>query len=112
MKRSNVSRTVLCVVYRGGVRCHSYRRTRPVCAVSNRQISQARTRRHDEASGGRAHFVFAVVLTLHLIEASLWAAFYYFRGLFADFETSLYFSLVTFGTMGSATWCCRSAGVC
>src|SRR5690349_11144104 len=45
-------------------------------------------------------FVFAVVLTLHLIEASLWAAFYYFRGLFADFETSLYFSLVTFGTMG------------
>jgi ion channel len=44
--------------------------------------------------------VFAVVLSLHLFEASLWATFYYVRGLFADFETSLYFSLVTYGTMG------------
>jgi hypothetical protein len=44
--------------------------------------------------------VFAVVLTLHLIEASLWAAFYYWRNLFQDFETALYFSLVTYGTMG------------
>src|SRR5688500_6574779 len=44
--------------------------------------------------------VFAVVITLHLIEASLWAAFYYVRGLFDDFETALYFSLVTYGTIG------------
>ncbi|HEX3186311.1 MAG TPA: potassium channel family protein, partial [Pyrinomonadaceae bacterium] len=33
-------------------------------------------------------------------ETSLWATFYYARGLFQDFETSLYFSLVTYGTMG------------
>jgi len=45
-------------------------------------------------------FVFAVVITLHLIEASLWAVFYYVRGLFNDFETALYFSLVTYGTIG------------
>jgi voltage-gated potassium channel len=45
-------------------------------------------------------FVFAVVMALHLIETSLWATFYYARGLFEDFETSLYFSLVTYGTMG------------
>ena len=44
--------------------------------------------------------VFAVVMTLHLIEASLWAAFYYWRDLFHDFETALYFSLVTYGTIG------------
>src|SRR5262245_38392892 len=44
--------------------------------------------------------VFAVVMALHLLETTLWAMFYYFRGLFTDFETALYFSLVTFGTMG------------
>ena len=44
--------------------------------------------------------VFAVVMSLHLIEAGLWATFYYVRGLFDDFETALYFSLVTYGTMG------------
>lgn len=45
-------------------------------------------------------FVFAVVITLHLVEAGLWAIFYYVRGLFNDFETALYFSLVTYGTIG------------
>ena len=44
--------------------------------------------------------VFAVVMSLHLIEGSLWATFYYWRGLFDDFETALYFSLVTYGTIG------------
>jgi hypothetical protein len=45
-------------------------------------------------------FVFAVVITLHLVEAGLWAIFYYVRGLFDDFETAFYFSLVTYGTIG------------
>ena len=44
--------------------------------------------------------VFAVVITLHLVEAGLWATFYYLRGLFPDFETAFYFSLVTYGTIG------------
>ena len=44
--------------------------------------------------------VFAVVVSLHLVEAALWAWFYYLRSLFPDFETSLYFSLVTYGSIG------------
>lgn len=44
--------------------------------------------------------VFAVVISLHLIEMSLWATFYFLRGLFQDYETALYFSLVTYGTIG------------
>jgi len=44
--------------------------------------------------------VFAVVIGLSLGETGIWAAFYYFRGLFPDFETSLYFSLGTYSTIG------------
>jgi hypothetical protein len=44
--------------------------------------------------------VFAFVILLHLIEASLWAAFYSLRGLFKDYETSLYFSLKSYSTIG------------
>lgn|SRR5687768_1827248 len=44
--------------------------------------------------------VFAVVITLHLVEAALWATFYYLRSLFPDFETALYFSLVTYASIG------------
>lgn len=45
-------------------------------------------------------FVFFIIITLHMIETSIWAGFYYARGLFADFETSLYFSLTSYSTMG------------
>lgn len=44
--------------------------------------------------------VFAVVILLSLIEAGIWATFYYARGLFTDFETALYFSLGTYSTIG------------
>ncbi|HKR22913.1 MAG TPA: potassium channel family protein [Pyrinomonadaceae bacterium] len=44
--------------------------------------------------------VFAVVTLLSLIEAGIWATFYYFRALFPDFETSFYFSLGTYSTIG------------
>jgi len=44
--------------------------------------------------------VFAIVILLHLLETSIWAGFYYSRNLFADFETSLYFSLKTYTTIG------------
>ena len=44
--------------------------------------------------------VFAVVILLHLVEATIWAAFYYSRALFAEFETALYFSLKTYTTVG------------
>jgi len=44
--------------------------------------------------------VFTVVIGLSLVETGIWAAFYYFRGLFPNFETALYFSLGTYSTIG------------
>ena len=44
--------------------------------------------------------VFAVVITLHLIETAIWASFYYWRSLFESYETALYFSLGTYSTIG------------
>ena len=44
--------------------------------------------------------LFAGIMCLHLIQTSLWALFYYLQGLFGDFETSLYFSMVSFATIG------------
>src|SRR5215207_3069789 len=43
--------------------------------------------------------VFAVVIGLSLIETGIWAVFYYFRGLFPNLETALYFSLGTYSTI-------------
>lgn len=44
--------------------------------------------------------VFAVVITLHLIETGIWATFYYLYGLFETYEIALYFSLGTYSTIG------------
>ena len=44
--------------------------------------------------------LFAGIMLLHLTQTSLWAAFYYAQGLFSDFETSLYFSMTSFTTIG------------
>ena len=44
--------------------------------------------------------VFAVVITLHLIETAIWATFYYWYRLFESYETALYFSLGTYSTIG------------
>jgi len=55
-------------------------------------------------------FVFSVLIVLHMVEATIWAGFYAWRGLFHDFETSLYFSLTSYSTLGygdvllPATW--------
>ena len=43
---------------------------------------------------------FFVLILLHLLETNIWAAFYFWRGLFPDFETSLYFSLGSYTTIG------------
>ena len=59
-----------------------------------------------EQSLNRRRFVvlmitlFAAILLLHVIQTSLWAMFYYTQELFSDFETSLYFSMVSFTTLG------------
>jgi hypothetical protein len=44
--------------------------------------------------------LFAIVVVLHFAEAAIWAAFYYWWGLFGDYETSLYFSLKSYSTIG------------
>lgn len=44
--------------------------------------------------------LFCGILILHLIQTTLWAVFYYAQNLFSDFETSLYFSMVSFTTIG------------
>jgi len=43
---------------------------------------------------------FSVIIILHMIEIGIWAAFYYVRSLFGDFETSLYFSITSYTTIG------------
>ena len=44
--------------------------------------------------------VFSVIVVLHLGEAAIWAFFYQQRGLFPDYESSLYFSLTSYSTVG------------
>ena len=44
--------------------------------------------------------VFSVVTGLHLMETAVWAAVYQWWGLFPDYETSLYFSLGSYTTIG------------
>lgn len=51
-------------------------------------------------ASGLLIIVFCLVLLLHLSEACLWAIFYFERGLFPDFETSLYFSMQSYSTIG------------
>jgi len=59
-----------------------------------------------ERSRARIHFsilmlIFILgIMLLHVGESSIWAAFYYTSGLFHDFETSLYFSLVSYTAIG------------
>ena len=44
--------------------------------------------------------VFAMVITLHLIEICIWATFYFLNNHFSDYETAIYFSLGTYSTIG------------
>lgn len=43
---------------------------------------------------------FSLLIVLHMIETGIWATFYYSRSLFPDFETSLYFSVTSYTTIG------------
>src|SRR4030095_13265370 len=44
--------------------------------------------------------VFSGIMLLHLAETAVWAAVYQWWGLFPDFETSLYFSMGSYTTIG------------
>jgi len=45
-------------------------------------------------------FVFSIITVLHILEACIWAAFYASYKLFPDWETSIYFSLGSYTTIG------------
>jgi hypothetical protein len=51
-------------------------------------------------NAGILTLVVVALLAVHLIEAACWAAFYSYKGCFADFNTSLYFSMITYTTVG------------
>jgi voltage-gated potassium channel len=44
--------------------------------------------------------VFVIIVLLHLIEILIWAAYYHLWSLFGDMETSWYFSLGSYTTIG------------
>ena len=44
--------------------------------------------------------VFAVIISLHLMQICAWAAFYTLWGVLKDFETALYFSMASYTTIG------------
>lgn len=44
--------------------------------------------------------IFSIVIVLHIGEAAIWAGFYNQAALFKDFETSFYFSLKSYSTVG------------
>jgi voltage-gated potassium channel len=43
---------------------------------------------------------FAVIIVLHMLEVAIWGVFYFGHSLFQDFETSLYFSITSYTTIG------------
>ena len=51
-------------------------------------------------NAGLLTLVVLVLVAVHLIEASCGARFYSYKGCFGDFNTSLYFSMVTYTTVG------------
>lgn len=63
-------------------------------------------RQYFERSGTKTHFSILMlvlicgIIILHVAESSMWAVFYHAGELFPDFETSLYFSLVTYTAIG------------
>src|SRR5215471_19335939 len=51
-------------------------------------------------NASRLTLVVVGLIAVHLTEAVCWAAFYFYKGCFADFNTSLYFSMITYTTLG------------
>ena len=51
-------------------------------------------------NASRLTLVVIALLVVHLTEAVCWAASYFYKGCFADFNTSLYFSMITYTTLG------------
>jgi hypothetical protein len=54
--------------------------------------------------------VVVALLAVHLTEVVCWAAFYSYNGCFSDFDTGLYFSIVTYTTLGYGDLVLRDKG--
>ena len=65
-----------------------------------RHLAITESGRHLPHHAGLLILVFFIVIVLHMVETALWASFYYWQSLFPDFETSLYFSLTSYTTIG------------
>ncbi|HKE29437.1 MAG TPA: potassium channel family protein [Bryobacteraceae bacterium] len=52
------------------------------------------------ANASRLTLVVVALLAVHFTETVCWAAFFCYKGCFADFNTSLYFSMITYTTVG------------
>jgi Ion channel. len=55
---------------------------------------------HFKLSMRRILWIIGALLLLHWLEAALWACFYWAFALLPDFETSMYFSLTSYSTLG------------
>ena len=44
--------------------------------------------------------IFAIILSLHLVQICIWAGFYTIWEIVKDFESAVYFSIVTYATIG------------
>jgi hypothetical protein len=51
-------------------------------------------------NASRLTLVVVGLIAVHLTEVVCWAAFYFSKGCFAEFDTSLYFSMITYTTLG------------
>ena len=54
--------------------------------------------------------VVVALLAVHLMEIACWAAFYLWTGSFSDFNSSLYFSITTYTTVGYGDVVLRDKG--
>ena len=61
-------------------------------------------------NAGLLTLVVVALLAVHLTEAACWAAFYSYERCFADFNTSLYFSMITYTTVGYGDVVLRDKG--
>src|SRR5689334_9907313 len=65
-----------------------------------------RRREYIQQKNAKTHYavilitLFSGIMVLHITEAILRAVFYYSKSLFHDFETSVYFSLTSYTTVG------------
>jgi ion channel len=68
------------------------------------QLASRREKIEKHITFGRAALlliiVFGAIVFLHVLEATIWAGFFYWGGLFPNFELALYCSLTSYSTAG------------